>query len=61
VRRFVEHFSPSILMCEPAVEERINDFAERNNLTIVTIAPMNGNGIYVLFEESEGADDGNGR
>lgn len=44
MRRFVKHFYP-------ADEDAINDYAEQKNLTIITIAPMYGNGIFVLFEK----------
>ena len=42
MRRFVVHFYP-------ADAEEINSYAENYNLTIITIAPMYGNGIFVLF------------
>ena len=54
MRRFVEHFYS--WQGEPAVEDKINDYAEKNHLKIITIAPMYGNGIYVLFEESDTAE-----
>ena len=44
VKRFVVHFYP-------AYYNEINDYAKSNNLTIITIAPMYGNGIFVLFEK----------
>ena len=49
MKRFVEHF-----YCgygSPPYEEQINNYAERDNLTIITIAPMHGNGVLVLFEK----------
>lgn len=51
MKRFVIHFHP--MYGEPPMEEQITNYAEYNNLTIITIAPMSGNGIYVLFEEKE--------
>jgi hypothetical protein len=54
--RFVKHFYYNN-WDDPSFEEQINNYAERNNLTIVTIAPLYQNGIYVLFEEG-GADNG---
>ena len=51
MKRFVKHFYA--LYGESAVEEQINDYAETNNLEIITISAMAGNGIYVLFKESE--------
>ncbi len=54
MRRFVEHFYP--WNGQPAVEDQINDYAEKYNLTIITIAPMYQNGIYVLFQEREEAE-----
>lgn len=50
MKRFVVHFYP-------AVESEINNYAERNNLTIITIAPMYGNGIFVLFEKGGERDE----
>lgn len=51
MKRFVKHF---YAWCsDPDYEDQINNYAEANNLTIVTIAPMNGNGIYVLFEDGD--------
>ena len=47
MKRFVVHFYP-------ADEDAINEYAEIKNLIIITIAPMYGNGIFVLFEEREG-------
>ncbi len=44
MKRFVVHFYP-------ADAEEINNYAERNKLTIINIAPMYGNGIFVLFEK----------
>lgn len=44
MKRFVVHFYP-------ADENAINEYAESLNLTIITIAPMSGNGIFVLFEK----------
>lgn len=44
MKRLVVHFYP-------ANENEINNYAERNNLTIITIAPMYKNGIFVLFEK----------
>ena len=55
MKRFVEHFYP--LDEERAIENRINDYAENFNLTILKIAPMYGNGIFVLFEEREADDE----
>lgn len=44
MKRFVKHFYP-------ANEDAINEYANIKNLTIITIAPMYQNGIFVLFEE----------
>lgn len=55
MKRFVKHFYP--VYGEPPMEEQITDYAVYGNLTIITIAPMSGNGIYVLFEEKEDNDD----
>lgn len=55
MKRFVEHFH--IGYHQPALEEQINTYAERENLKIITIAPVYGNGIYVLFERKETEDD----
>ena len=44
MKRFVVHFYP-------ADADVINEYAETKNLTIITIAPMSGNGIFVLFEK----------
>ena len=49
MRRFVKHFYS--WYNDAPIEDLINDYAETNNLNIITIAPMSGNGIYVLFEE----------
>lgn len=51
MKRFVEHFYS--YYGDPPVEDKINEYAESNNLKIITIAPMYQNGIYVLFEERE--------
>lgn len=51
MKRFVKHFYPSYR--EPPMEEQINQYAATNSLKIITISAMSGNGIYVLFEESE--------
>ena len=51
MRRFVKHFYS--WHGESSIEDKINDYAEGYNLKIITIAPMAGNGIYVLFEESD--------
>ena len=51
MKRFVKHFYD--WYGEPPVEEQINDYAETNALKIITIATIYGNGVYVLFEESE--------
>ena len=50
MKRFVVHFHHPYWN-EPSYEEQINNYAETNNLTIVQIAPLYGNGIFVLFEE----------
>ena len=50
MKRFVVHFHLPYWN-EPSYEEQINNYAETNNLTIVQIAPLYGNGIFVLFEE----------
>lgn len=55
MKRFVEHFH--IGYHQPSLEEQINTYAERENLKIITIAPVYGNGIYVLFERKETEDD----
>ena len=49
MRRFVKHFYS--WYNDVPIEDLINDYAETNNLNIIMIAPMSGNGIYVLFEE----------
>ena len=49
LKRFVAHFYQ--YHDQPPLEEQINKYAERDNLTIITIAPLYGNGIYVLFEK----------
>jgi hypothetical protein len=51
MRRFVEHFYQ--YYGTALLEDQINEYAEKNNLKIITIAPMCGNGIFVLFEENE--------
>lgn len=51
MKRFVEHFYS--WQDGVTVETEINNYAERNNLTIITIAPLYQNGIYVLFERGE--------
>lgn len=43
MNRYVMHFYP-------ADADEINNYAKRNNLTIINIAPMYENGIFVLFE-----------
>ena len=52
MKRFVVHFHLPYWN-EPSYEEQINNYAETNNLTIVQIAPLYGNGIFVLFEEKK--------
>lgn len=52
MRRFVEHFYA--WQGDPPIKDQINEYARCNNLTIITIAPLYGNGIYVLFEERGG-------
>ena len=49
MKRFVKNFY-CIMWDDAPIEEQINDYAEENNLKIITIAPMYQNGIYVLFE-----------
>ena len=51
MRQFVKHFNN--WDGDAPIEDLINDYAEQNNLKIITIACMYGNGIYVLFEGSE--------
>ena len=51
MKRFVKHFY-SWYGAAP-IEELITDYAETNELKIITIAPMYQNGIYVLFEGVE--------
>ena len=53
--RFVKYFFE--WQDDGLIEDQINNYAERNNLTIITIAPLYQNGMYVLFEEG-GADNG---
>lgn len=53
--RFVRHFFE--WQGDGLIEDQINNYAKRNNLTIITIAPLYQNGMYVLFEEG-GADNG---
>ena len=50
MKRFVKHFCYWDAYDEP-IEDRINRYAEENNLKIITISCQNG--ICVLFEESE--------
>jgi hypothetical protein len=52
--RFVKHFFE--WQGDELIEDQINNYAERNGLTIITIAPLYQNGMYVLFEE-EGANN----
>lgn len=54
MKRFVKHFYA--WWTDQDYEDQINNYAETHNLMIVTIAPMNGDGIYVLFEDG-GADE----
>ena len=49
MKRFVKHFYA--WYGDPLIEDQINDYAETNDLTIIQIAPMYGNGIFVLFEK----------
>lgn len=51
MKRFVKHFYA--WYDEPPIEDQITNYAETNNLKIITITAMNGNGLYVLFEENE--------
>ena len=51
MKRFVKHFYP--YYGETPMEDQINDYAATHDLKIITIAPMAGNGIYVLFEGGE--------
>ena len=53
MKRFVEHFRS--FDDEYPVEEKINDYAERNNSTIITISADHRSSVYVLFEK-EGED-----
>lgn len=53
IKRFVEHFWISGGGYDRPVEERINSFAEDNNLKIITIAPLYTGGMYVLFETQQ--------
>lgn len=55
--RFVKHFYNGY--DTPPIEEQINKYAVKRNLTIITIAPLYQNGMYVLFEKKGGADNGN--
>lgn len=50
MKRFVVHFHLPYYD-EPSYEDQINNYAESNDLTIVQIAPLYGNGIFVLFEK----------
>ena len=52
MKRFVKHFFEHY--GTPLIDEQITDYAEENNLTIITLAPLYQNGIYVLFEEKVG-------
>jgi hypothetical protein len=56
VVRFVKHFY-CFSWDDLPVEEQINDYAEKNNLKIITIAPLYQNGMYVLFEEGGANND----
>ena len=47
---FVKHFEVW-QGADDMVASLINGYAERNNLKIITIAPMGNSHIYVLFEE----------
>lgn len=49
-KRFIVHFHHPYYN-EPSYEDQINTYAETNGLTIVQIAPLYGNGIFVLFEK----------
>ena len=55
IKRFVKHFYSSFRAKE--IEEQINDYANQNNLKIITISYVFQNGIYVLFEEIVEVDD----
>lgn len=50
MKRFVECFHAPIQMSDPSFEDQINNYAETNHLTIVTMATW-GHYIYVLFEK----------
>ena len=50
MNRFVKHFEVW-QGADTMVADLINGYAERNNLKIITIAPMGNSHIYVLFEE----------
>lgn len=54
MKRFVKHFY--LAYGDEPEEKQITNYAEKNNLKIITIAPMYQNGIYVLFEK-EGVDN----
>ena len=53
--RFVKHFFE--WQGDGLIEDQINNYAERNNLTIITIAPLYQNGMYVLFEKGGANND----
>ena len=55
MKRFVKHFYS--YDNDPPVEDIITNYAEENNLKIITITAMYQNGIYALFEKGGGGDD----
>lgn len=57
MKRFVKHFYS--FDDEPPIEDKINEYAECNNLTIITVSALYGNGVYVLFEEKGGVPNDN--
>lgn len=51
MKQFVKHFYS--LYDELPIEDMITNYAEENNLKIITITAMYKNGIYVLFEKGD--------
>lgn len=54
MKRFVKYY----YYCygEVSTEDQINNYAEQNNLEIISISPLYPTGMYVLFEEHEKSD-----
>ena len=52
MNRFIKYFST--LGTSSTIEKQVTDYAQENNLQIVTLAPINNTSVYVLFEEKAG-------